>query len=54
MGYETASHMALFTSVAEVIGGVLGGKDEKPKPKEDLTRLAPEQYSNRLEQLMSL
>lgn len=50
VGEKIASHMAIFTSFAEVAARALGGKDKKT---EDLTNLEPAAYAGRVSNLLS-
>lgn len=53
MGFVTASHLAAYSSLVEVVSGALGGGKADQNVTEDLREAPPEIASARIAQLLS-
>lgn len=55
MGEVSASHLCMYSALAEVVAGAFGGKKDSKGPiTENLSEASPEQFQARVSQLLSL
>jgi hypothetical protein len=55
VGETTASHLCIYTALAEVVAGAFGGKKGDKGPiTEDLSQTSPEHFASRVTSMLSV